>query len=107
MGLALGLLARLKFLRATPFDPFGYGLERKRERALIADYEAVMDEVLAGLNEENWRLAVELADLPQDIRGFGHVKEAAITRVEARKALLLAQWRDPASPADLGAEAAD
>src|SRR5262249_5613030 len=68
------LLARLKFLRGSAFDPFGYSLERKTERRLIRDYEALLDEVLARLTPENHHVAVGLAAIPEKIRGFGHVK---------------------------------
>ncbi len=93
----LRLLARLKALRGTPFDPFGYSAERRTERQLIADYEALIDELLAGLGPENHGLAVTLAALPEEIRGFGPVKAEAITAVKAREAELLARFRDPAS----------
>ncbi|WP_421999783.1 indolepyruvate ferredoxin oxidoreductase family protein [Reyranella sp.] len=94
---ALRLLAKLRFLRGTALDPFGYTAERKAERALIGDYERLIDELLAGLAVENHALAVRLANLPEEIKGYGHVKEASIERVRAKQDGLLVQWRDPGS----------
>ena len=93
---AFRLLARLKGLRGTAFDPFGHTAERRRERAWIATYGALVDELLAGLDAERLALAVEIAGLPDQIRGFGPVKEASLDEVEARKVTLLARWRAPA-----------
>jgi indolepyruvate ferredoxin oxidoreductase len=90
---AFRLLARMKRLRGTMFDPFGHTAERRRERALIREYEQILDEVLERLSADNHALAVELARLPERIRGFGHVKEAAIRRFEAEKEALLARLR--------------
>ena len=72
---AFRLLTRLKGLRGTAFDIFGYTNERKMERRLISHFEAVMEELLAGLTPDNHALAVEIAGLALRIRGFGHVKE--------------------------------
>src|SRR3546814_14342200 len=80
---AFRVLAKLKGLRGTPFDIFGYSAERKAERRLIADYEAVIGEVLAKLTPDSHALAVELAAIPEKIRGFGHVKEAHLARQRA------------------------
>ncbi|MCE2510259.1 MAG: indolepyruvate ferredoxin oxidoreductase family protein [Alphaproteobacteria bacterium] len=87
-------LAPLRFLRGTPFDPFGHSADRKRERWLIAEYERALDELLAGLKPENHALAVEIAALPLDIRGFGHVQEAAMLTAKRREAELLASFRN-------------
>jgi indolepyruvate ferredoxin oxidoreductase len=72
---ALAVMARFKFLRGTPFDPFGWTAHRKLERKLIADYAATLDELLAKLTSENRDLAVEIARIPERIRGFDLVKE--------------------------------
>ncbi len=93
---AFRLLARLKGLRGTAFDPFGYTAERKQERALIGDYETVIDELLTGLSPSNHALAVKLAALPDDIKGYGHVKDAHLAKAQRKQAELLAQWRNPA-----------
>ena len=92
---AFALLARLKGLRGTALDPFGLSEERRRERALIGRYERVVDELIQGLTHQNHELAVEIARLPLDIRGFGHVQEANLARVKAREAELLAHFRAP------------
>ena len=89
-------LAKLKRLRGTPFDIFGYSAERRMERQLIADYEVLMDEVLANLTPDTHALAVELASVPEKIRGFGHVKEGHVKAAKACEADLLAAFRDPA-----------
>ena len=86
------VLAKLKGLRGTPFDPFGGHAERKTERALIADYEAGLDRLLAGLTPERTALAVPIAQVPQGIRGFGPVKEASIKVAKADEAKLWAAW---------------
>jgi indolepyruvate ferredoxin oxidoreductase len=92
---AFKLLAKLKFLRGTPFDIFGYSPERKTERALIGQYESLVDELLAGLTPANHALAVKLASVPDDIRGYGHVKDAHLVKAKRKEADLLAQWRNP------------
>ena len=90
---AFRLLAKLKFLRGTPFDPFGRMLERRTERKLIGDYEAMLDEVLAKLAPENHHLAVGLAVIPEKIRGFWHVKQRHLAAAKADEAALLEQFR--------------
>lgn len=90
---AFRLLARMKRLRGTVFDPFGRTAERRRERALIREYEQILDEILERLSPETHEIAVQLARLPERIRGFGHVKEASIARFEAEKEMLLARLR--------------
>ena len=84
------LLARLKFLRGTPFDLFGYSAERRVERQLIRDYEAAIDFALAVLRPETHALAIELARLPETLRGYGPVKLRGIAAYQARRAQLLA-----------------
>ncbi len=86
-------LARLRFLRGTPFDPFGWSAERKMERRLIADYENIIAELLGGLNDDNYGLAVSIASIPERIRGFGHIKTASVEAAKAREATLLETWR--------------
>jgi len=76
---------RLRFLRGTPFDPFGYGAERQTERKLICDYETTLSEVLEKLNADNHHLAVGIAAIPEKIRGFGHVQDAASGRRQGRR----------------------
>jgi indolepyruvate ferredoxin oxidoreductase len=85
-------LARLKWLRGTPFDPFGYTAERKAERRMIREYERDMAEVLADPGR-HLDAAVALAELPLSIRGFGPVKEAAARKAAERREDLLAEFR--------------
>ncbi len=92
---AFGLLRRLKFLRGTAFDPFGRTAERRMERQLIAEYEGVVRELAAGLTHDNHALAVEIARLPQRMRGFGHIKERNVAAAKAREAALLKSFRQP------------
>jgi indolepyruvate ferredoxin oxidoreductase len=95
----LKLLARMKGLRGTAFDIFGYSAERKTERRLTGEYEATMVSVIAALDGGNHAVAVQIAALPEQIRGFGHVKEKNLAKVKAREASLLAAFRSPAGAA--------
>jgi indolepyruvate ferredoxin oxidoreductase len=89
MWSAFKLLAKLKGLRGGAFDVFGYTAERKMERALIAEYRGMIDDVLRSLDVSTHATAVELAALPEQIRGFGHVKEKAVAEYRLRKEELL------------------
>ncbi len=93
---AFRMLAKAKFLRGTGLDPFGRTEERRTERALIGEYEALIGEVLGKLNAANRPLALELAALPDGIRGYGHVKENNLRAVRQKWNTLLAMWRAPA-----------
>jgi indolepyruvate ferredoxin oxidoreductase len=94
---AMRHLARFRRLRGTPLDPFGYSAERRTERRLIAEYEAVIEEVLAELGPANHEVGVELARLPEQIRGYGHVKERHLREAKQRESALLAALRAPAA----------
>jgi indolepyruvate ferredoxin oxidoreductase len=96
---AFKLLAKLKGLRGTAIDIFGYSEERKTERRLIGAYQATMASVLAGLDTANHALAVQIAGLPEQIRGYGHVKEKNLAKVKEREANLLTAFRSPAGAA--------
>ncbi|HRL54429.1 MAG TPA: indolepyruvate ferredoxin oxidoreductase family protein, partial [Acidovorax temperans] len=96
---AFGLLAKMKGLRGTAFDIFGKTEERRTERALIVEYRACIDELLAGLTADKLALAVEIARIPEDIRGYGHVKERHLKAARAKWNGLMAQWRSPGAPA--------
>jgi len=98
----LKVLARMKRLRGTVFDPFGYGHDRRLERRLIAEYETLLAELLQGLSPANHAYAVELARLPEQIRGYGHIKAANAAKAAARRTELLALFRDPPRPLDHG-----
>ena len=93
---AMGVLARLKGLRGTALDPFGRTEERRTERALIAQYRTDIETLLAGLNADHHALALEIARLPEQIRGFGHVKARNLAAVQTRREHLLAQWASSA-----------
>jgi indolepyruvate ferredoxin oxidoreductase len=93
MRTAMSLLARMKGVRGTMLDPFGYTHERRTERALIQEYRGSMDEVLASLSAGKIQLAVDIANIPQDIRGFGHVKERHLEAARPKWQALMSQWR--------------
>ncbi|GGB23186.1 indolepyruvate ferredoxin oxidoreductase [Tistrella bauzanensis] len=97
------LMARLKGLRGTPFDIFGYTAERRAERRLIDDYRQTVDRLINGLTPATHARAVEIARLAMDIRGFGHVKDEALTRTRLKEQRLLAAYDGPA-PAAVAAE---
>jgi indolepyruvate ferredoxin oxidoreductase len=92
---AFRVLARLKGLRGTALDIFGRTEERRTERALIGEYRASMEQILTSLNGANHALALEIARLPEQIKGFGHVKERNLAAVRNRWAGLMQQWHDP------------
>jgi indolepyruvate ferredoxin oxidoreductase len=87
------LMAKFKGLRGTAFDPFGYSAERRTERALVAEYETLLAEIVDRLTPENHPLAVGLAAIPEKIRGYGHIKARNLTIAKAEEATLLAQFR--------------
>ena len=99
-----GPLAALKVLRGTPLDPFGHTAERRMERAMIRQYEADMAEVLARVAPETMEVAVALAELPLQIRGFGPVKAASAQKADKRRAELLAAFRAGGTPFRQAAE---
>jgi indolepyruvate ferredoxin oxidoreductase len=97
------LLARGKTLRGTRWDLFGYTAERRLERQMIADYERLLDEIGSRLSPATHATAVALARLPEDVKGFGHIKDASLAKAKKREALLLAELRNPA-PVKVAAE---
>ncbi|HEX6794500.1 MAG TPA: indolepyruvate ferredoxin oxidoreductase family protein [Casimicrobiaceae bacterium] len=106
---AFRVLAKMRRFRGSSLDIFGRTAERKRERALIGEYEALIDELLAKLSPANYELAVGLASIPEHIRGYGHVKERHLEEAKAREARLLERFRaaPQAQPAAGVALAAD
>jgi indolepyruvate ferredoxin oxidoreductase len=92
---AFKLLAKLKGLRGTALDVFGYTAERKGERRLIEEYFATIDTLLAALDHDNHALAVEIASIPEQIRGYGHVKERHLAAAMMRQNDLMTAWRQP------------
>jgi indolepyruvate ferredoxin oxidoreductase len=91
---AFGVLAKLKFLRGTAFDFFGRTDERMMERQLIVDYESTMGELMNSLSNDNHALAIQIASVPEKIRGYGHIKLEHVESAKACEAQLLAKWRD-------------
>ena len=89
---AMRMLARLKHLRGGALDVFGRSTERQLDRQLIADYEALIDTLLAGLEAGNHEVAVELASLPEQMRGFGHVRERYVQHARLQQQTLLARF---------------
>ncbi len=90
---AMNLLARFKFLRGTAFDPFGKTSERKMERRLIEEYEQTIEELLRGLSKKNHALAVEIARIPEQIRGYDLVKQKHVESAKSQKNELLNEFR--------------
>ena len=95
------ILARLKGLRGTALDVFGRTEERRQERALITEYRASIEEVLVGLTgtpaEARYQQALEIARIPEQIKGFGHVKERNLKAARQNWDAQLAQFRNPQS----------
>ena len=103
------ILAKLKTLRGTRFDPFGWMAERRTERRLVEEYEATVDTLLRSLSPANVEAAAVIAALPMRIAGFGPIKMARIAEVKASEKELLAAFRrrngqsEPAKPLKLQA----
>jgi len=92
---AFDWLSKRKGLRGTRFDIFGYTAERRAERQLIIDYEASVDRILQSLTVERHGAAVAIAQTPQDIRGFGHVKESAMREAADSAAAMWEEYENP------------
>ncbi len=98
---AFAVLARLRRLRGTAFDPFGRTEERRAERQLVVDYEATVDRLLETLDAQRLPLAVRIASIPEEIRGFGHVKARNLASARRRWAEEMAGYAAP-SPVEVG-----
>ena len=92
---AFRVLAKFRWLRGTPFDPFGRLADRRTERQLIKDYEAMVAIVGDKLSAENHDVAVELAQLPKTIRGYGPIKSSSIDAANKTRTDLLNQLDYP------------
>ncbi len=90
---AFRVLAKMKSLRGTALDIFGHSAERREERALIGEYCACIDELLKTLNADNRALATEIARIPEDIRGYGHVKARHLAAARSKWDSLMQRWR--------------
>ena len=95
MRKAMEVLAKMKGLRGTALDPFGRTQERRTERALIQEYRQCIEGLLAELTPERLALAVEIASIPEDIRGYGHVKERNLAAARIKWKALMARWSAP------------
>jgi indolepyruvate ferredoxin oxidoreductase len=93
VGSVFPLLAKLRFLRGTVLDPFGHTEERKTERALIEQYRTTISSLSASLNSNTLPLAVQIARIPEEIRGYGHVKERHLRNAKEKEARLLAELK--------------
>ncbi|WP_428138855.1 indolepyruvate ferredoxin oxidoreductase family protein [Delftia acidovorans] len=99
MRKAMEVLAKMKGLRGTALDPFGRTQERRTERALIQEYRQCIEGLLAELTPERLALAVEIASIPEDIRGYGHVKERNLAAARIKWKALMARWSAPSRSA--------
>ena len=89
------VLAELKFLRGTLLDPFGYTTERRSDQRLIREYEELMERFVDELDSTRIELAIELAQLPQSVRGYGPIKSASIRSFDMLKEEFLGFWNQP------------
>lgn len=89
----LKIISNMKGLRGTPFDIFGYTLERKAERNLIIQYEATINMLIKGLTNDNYALAIDIANLPDKIKGYGYIKEESIKQYNKENKILIAKFR--------------
>jgi indolepyruvate ferredoxin oxidoreductase len=85
-------LKSLRFLRGTRLDPFGYSAERRMERALIGEYERTVEQLIRGLTPQNHALAVQIASVPEEMRGFGHIKKRNVEAARKKRDELLAAF---------------
>jgi indolepyruvate ferredoxin oxidoreductase len=92
---AFKVLKHLKFLRGTALDPMGHTDERKMERQLRDDYVSTIRDLLPKLDADNHALAVEIAEVPEQIRGFGHVKERHVEKAAKLRCELMRHWAKP------------
>ena len=97
---AFNVLTRLKHLRGTRWDIFGYTEERRAERQLIRDYRATVEKLLDGLTAENHALAVTIAGIAEDVRGFGHIKMDNISKARQREAKLMDRYNSQRESAE-------
>ncbi|HRA81745.1 MAG TPA: indolepyruvate ferredoxin oxidoreductase family protein, partial [Thauera sp.] len=90
---AMRVLAKFRHLRGSRLDPFARSHDRRLDRELIADYERIVEEILVNIDKSNHEAAIELAAIPEQIRGFGHVRERYLTSARKRQAVLLDDFR--------------
>jgi indolepyruvate ferredoxin oxidoreductase len=95
---AFRVLKKFKVLRGTPLDPFGYTAERRTERRLVAEYEKLLGDIIERLTPDNHHVAVELASIPEKIRGFGPVKQRHLVAAKAEELALREQFGAGSAP---------
>ena len=95
------MLSKLRWLRGTRFDPFGWQADRRLERQLIKRYEQTLDSLMTGLRSDNLQLAAEIAALAEKIRGYGHVKQAHADKILPQWDTLLAQFQQQPAKASV------
>lgn len=105
MRKAMGVLAGMKGLRGTALDPFGRTEERKTERALIVEYRQCIETLLKDLSIDKLALAVEIASIPEEVRGYGHVKERNLAAARTKWQGLMQRWNAPAAAAPVAVQA--
>lgn len=105
MRKAMGVLAGMKGLRGTALDPFGRTEERKTERALIVEYRQCIETLLKDLSADKLALAVEIASIPEEVRGYGHVKERNLAAARTKWQGLMQRWNAPAATAPVAVQA--
>ena len=91
MKYALQLLAPFKFLRGSSFDLFGLSGDRKLDRKILADFESDIETVIKNVSHHNFKTAIELLNLPEQIRGYGHVRRQHVDDLYQRRQRLLQQ----------------
>jgi indolepyruvate ferredoxin oxidoreductase len=82
MRLVFKVLARLKVLRGTAFDPFAHTEERIQERAWIGQYQSFIQDSLSRLNQDNYQQLLKLAKIPENIKGYGHIKARRVAQAQ-------------------------
>jgi indolepyruvate ferredoxin oxidoreductase len=92
LDVAFPLMAKMKGLRGGPLDIFGMTDERRVERGLIKDYETGLAKLISGLTADRLPTAIQIAAIPQKIRGYGHVKEASVGPAKAEEKALWGRW---------------
>jgi indolepyruvate ferredoxin oxidoreductase len=101
MGPVFKVLAKLKGLRSSPFDPFGYTAERRTERALIREYQETIERLLVELTPQNHAVAIQIATLPEEIRGYGHIKLTSVAAARKKRDELLSSYGRSGSGTEL------
>jgi indolepyruvate ferredoxin oxidoreductase len=94
------VLAKLRGLRGSKLDPFGMSADRRLDRALLARYERLLERIAAELDESRFELALELARLPERVRGYGPIKAAAAARAQSAEDELWQRWAETRARAE-------